>query len=76
MLFIISFVIAALIAMFCDKAMRKAPQAFYIGAAVLALFFCVFDFKNANDFVKNYIVAMFTKGTLATALFVIVMSFI
>ena len=73
MLFIISFVIAALIAMFCDKAMRKAPQAFYIGAAVLALFFCVFDFKNANDFVKNYIVAMFTKGTLATALFVIVM---
>lgn len=73
MVFLISFVLAAVFTLLCDKAIKKHPQAFYIGTAAIALFFVIFEFPNSNGFTKNYILAIFQKGILATAIFVIVM---
>lgn len=73
MVFLISLVIALVFALLCDKAIKKHPYIFYIGAAAVAIFFAIFDFADVRGFAKDYILAIFQKGAFATALFVIVM---
>ncbi len=73
MIFIASLVLVTAFALLCDKPLKKHPNIFYIGTVVAALFFGIFTFGSVHGFVKDYILAIFQKGALATAFFVLVM---
>lgn len=73
MLLIISLVLAAIFVLLCGKAFKKHPNLFYIGAGIITAVLAVVPFDNAPDFVNNYILALFRRGSLATAIFIIVM---
>lgn len=73
MVFIVSLILVTAFALLCDKPLKKHPNIFYIGTAVVSLFFGIFTFDGVHGFVKDYILAIFQKGALATAFFVLVM---
>lgn len=73
MLLIISLVLAVAFVFLCGKALKKYPNLFYIGAGIITAVLAIIPFDNAPDFVNNYILALFRRGSLATAIFIIVM---
>ncbi len=73
MLFLIALIIAACIAVFLGKPLKKYPAAFYIIAVIISAAAAIFDFKGAPDFVSNYIIALFSRGALATGLWAVIM---
>lgn len=74
MLFLISIVIACLFVLTCDKLLKKHPTPFYIGAAVITIaIVAVSQMKLNAGFVRDYLVAIFSHGAIATAFWVLVM---
>ena len=76
MLFLISLLIAAVFSVFCGETVRKRPAPFYIAAAVLSIgTVCAAQFRITGipAPVQNYLIAPFTKGTLAAAFWAVVM---
>ena len=76
MLFLISLVIAACFAVFCGETLRKHPAPFYAAAAVMSIgAVCVLQLHPTGipDFLNQYVIAQFTKGTLAAACWAVVM---
>lgn len=73
MLLIISLVLAVAFVLLCGKVLKKHPNLFYIGAGIITAILAVVPFDGAPDFVNNYILALFRRGSLATAFFIIVM---
>lgn len=73
MLFLISLAAAVLFTALCGDILKKHPLPFYVGSAAAALFFALFPFKNAPRLVSEYLIALFSKGALAAAFFVLVM---
>ena len=73
MLFTLSLVAAALIALLLAKPIKDHPGAFYAVCTVLGLVFSVFNFTDAPHFLSAWILDPFRRGTLGTALFVVVM---
>ena len=73
MLFLLSLAIAIAFTVLCGDTLKKHPLPFYIGSAVISVFFAAFPFKNAEGIIKDYALGLFQKGTLATAFFVLVM---
>lgn len=73
MLFLISLAAAVLFTVLCGDVLKKHPLPFYVSFTAAAVFFAVFPFKNAPNIVSDYFIALFSKGALAAAFFVIVM---
>lgn len=73
MLFIIAVVAAIGIAVFLGKPLKKCPIAFYLTAVLISAAVSVFNFRNVPIFVNNYIIALFSRGALATGLWTVVM---
>lgn len=73
MLLIISLVLAVAFIFLCGKALKKHPNLFYIGAGIITAVLALIPFDGVPDFVNNYILALFRRGSFATAIFIIVM---
>ena len=73
MLFIISLIIVALFIYFLKDSLKKYANIFYIGAAVVLIAVFLLEFLPMHLFVKNNILGIFAKGSLGTAMFVVVM---
>ena len=73
MLFIISLIIVALFIYFLKDSLKKYSNIFYIGAAVISIAVFLLEFLPMHLFVKNNILGIFAKGSLGTAMFVVVM---
>lgn len=73
MLFIISLIIVALFIYFLKDSLKKYANIFYIGAAVISIAVFLLEFLPRHLFVKNNILGIFAKGSLGTAMFVVVM---
>ena len=73
MLLIISLIIVALFIYFLKDSLKKYANIFYIGAAVISIAVFLLEFLPMHLFVKNNILGIFAKGSLGTAMFVVVM---
>ena len=73
MLLIISLIIVALFIYFLKDSLKKYANIFYIGAAVISIEVFLLEFLPMHLFVKNNILGIFAKGSLGTAMFVVVM---
>ncbi len=73
MLLIISLVLAVAFVFLCGKALKKHQILFYSGAGIITIVLALIPFDGVPDFVNNYILALFRRGSLATAIFIIVM---
>ena len=76
MLFVISLAIALFTALILDRPLKKNPAAFYIPAAVLAVASVVVtqsDINITNNFVRDYVIAIFSRGALGAAFWAVVM---
>ena len=73
MLLIISLIIVALFIYFLKDSLKKYANIFYIGVAVISIAVFLIGFLPMPLFVKNNILGIFAKGSLGTAMFVVVM---
>lgn len=73
MLLIISLIIVALFIYFLKDSLKKYANIFYIGAAVISIAVFLLEFLPMPLFVKNNILGIFAKGSIGTAMFVVVM---
>ena len=73
MLLIISLIIVALFIYFLKDSFKKYANIFYIGTAVISIAVFLLEFLPMHLFVKNNILGIFAKGSLGTAMFVVVM---
>lgn len=73
MLFIIAVILAVGIAVLLGKPLKKYSFAFYLTAVLISAAVSVFNFRNVPAFVNNYIIALFSRGALATGLWAVVM---
>ncbi len=73
MLFLISVILAVCIAIFLRVPLKKCPLAFYLTAVIISAAVSIADFSSAPNFVNDYIIALFSRGTLATGLWAVVM---
>ncbi|MBQ9895004.1 MAG: FMN-binding protein [Ruminococcus sp.] len=76
MLFLISLVIAVLVAFCLDKPLKKHPVLFYAAAAVLTVITIITEQSNvtiSNSFVRDYVLGVFTRGALGAAFWAVVM---
>ena len=73
MLFLLALAISILFVCFLDKALKSHPYPFYIGAALVTIIIFLCDFSAAPEWVNKWIIGLFSKGAMGTALFVIVM---
>jgi len=75
MLFLISLSIALIVAFLLGKLLKKHSAVFYIAAAVLTAASIIIKKSDMvlNSFTKDYILALFTRGALGAAFWVVVM---
>ena len=76
MLFLFALVFALFTAFLLDRPLKKHPLAFYLTAAVLTVISVAVkqsDMAVSNSFVRDYLLAMFTRGALGAAFWAIVM---
>lgn len=73
MLLIISLIIVALFIYFLKDSLKKYANIFYIGATVISIAVFLLEFLQMPLFVKNNILGIFAKGSIGTAMFVVVM---
>ena len=77
MTFAVCLAATILICLTCDKAIKKYPQFFYIGAALLsAAAFCIDEFvevRTLAPFVRDGLVPVLTNALFATAFWTVVM---
>lgn len=73
MLLIISLIIVSLFIYFLKDSLKKNPNVFYIGAAVISIAVFALGFVDFPIWVKQNILGIFAKGSIGTAMFVFVM---
>ena len=77
MTFAVCLAVTMLICLTFDKAIKKYPQFFYIGAALLsAAAFCInecVEVRTLAPFVRDYLVPVLTNALFATAFWTVVM---
>lgn len=73
MLFLLALAISILFVCFLDKALKAHPYPFYIGAALVTIIIFSCDFSGVPLWVNKWVIGLFSKGAMGTALFVIVM---
>ena len=73
MLFIISLVIAFAFSYLFRKPLKKHATLFYIGTVIISAVLALVDIKSVPKWADHYVFDLFRRGTLGTALFVVVM---
>jgi DMSO/TMAO reductase YedYZ heme-binding membrane subunit len=73
MVFLVSLIVAVLIAMLFKKPMQRAPLVFYLVALVLVIYYVYAYYNGSNTFVWRYLLVVFQRCTLALAFLTIVM---
>ena len=73
MLFLISLVIASAFAFLFKKPLKKHPYIFYAAAAVISYIVSAATLRGLPEFVNTYIIGMFSRGVMGTALWAVVM---
>lgn len=73
MLLVISLIIVSLFIYFLKDSLKKHAGIYYIGAAVISIAVFLIGFLPMPLFEKNNILGIFAKGSLGTAMFVVVM---
>ena len=73
MLFLLALALAAALTLSCSKAIKKHAYVFYGAALVLAAVFGFVRFTGLPAWITKYVLGLFQRGALATALWVIVM---
>ncbi len=73
MLFLIALILAFGFAFLCHKPLKEHKNIFYIFAVVITIVLAVADFRNLPTFLNSYVIALFSRGALATALWCVVM---
>ena len=73
MLLIISLIIVSLFIYFLKDSLKKHAGIYYIGVAVISTAVFLLGFLPMPLFLKNNILGIFAKGSLGTAMFVVVM---
>ncbi len=76
MLFLIALIVAFAFAFFCGGVLKKHPYVFYAAAALLTVIMAALPSFNTRElpaFVNDYVIGLFTRGALATALWCVVM---
>ena len=77
MTFAVCLAVTVLICLTCDKAIKKYPQFFYIGAVLLSVAtYCINEFVEVRTllpFVRDYLIPVLTNALLATAFWTVVM---
>ena len=73
MLFLISLVIASAFVFLFKKPLKKHPYIFYAVAAVISYIVSAATLRGLPEFVNTYIIGMFSRGVMGTALWAIVM---
>ncbi len=73
MLLIISLIIVSLFIYLFKDSLKKSPYTFYIGAAVVSIAVFALGFVDFPIWIKQNILGIFAKGSIGTAMFVMVM---
>ncbi len=76
MLFLISITLAFLFAFLCGSKLKKHPGVFYLSALLISAavsFIPSIDTRSLPDYINRYVLGLFTRGALATALWYVVM---
>ena len=73
MLILVALALAALFIALCHKPIRAHAGVFYIAAAAITLLADIVDFTFMPAGVRAYTVDLFTHGTFATALWIVIM---
>ena len=77
MTFAVCLAVTMLICLTCDKAIKKYPHFFYIGAALLSVAtYCINEFvevRTLPTFARDYLVPVLTNALLATSFWTLVM---
>lgn len=77
MVFLISLILAVLLAVFCGDFLRRHSNWFYLGTAVVALFVIVCSYSGLvsqfPNFVYNWIYPIFSRSALSASMFILVM---
>ncbi len=73
MLLIIALILVSIFIYLFKDTIKKFPVLFYIGTAVVAVLVYLLQSLDMPVFVQQNIIGLFSKGTLGTALFIVVM---
>lgn len=76
MLFLIALVLASIFAVLCKNPLKKHPYVFYAAAVLLSVGSVASSFLDMRDmpmFLNQYVIPLFTRGTLATAFWCVIM---
>lgn len=73
MLFTFSLAVAVLFSFIASKTLRKNPWPFYILTVLICAVLAAMPKEIATGFLNDYVLNMFRRGTIGTALFVVVM---
>ena len=74
MLFLIALTIAVLFLVLCAGALKKVPAVFYIGGTLISVMMIVLAQQPVeNEFLRKYVIGLFSRGALAGALWMVVM---
>ena len=73
MLFLIAIAVSVVFVAACHNVLKKYKNIFYIAAAIITILVSSVNFRGLPDFLNNYVIALFTRGALSTALWCIVM---
>lgn len=73
MLFLIALISVAVFIYVCHNLLKKNPYIFYGIAVILTVATVFIDFTGLPSWINKYVLGLFTKGVLGTAMFVFVM---
>ena len=73
MLILIAILAVALFICFFKDNVKKYSKFYYIGAVLVTLLIFLLHFVNLPVYVNKYVVGIFSRGTMGTAFFIIVM---
>jgi DMSO/TMAO reductase YedYZ heme-binding membrane subunit/uncharacterized protein with FMN-binding domain len=73
MLFLIALILAFGFAFCCRKPLKEHSKIFYVSAIVISVLISTLNFRGLPNFLNNYVIALFSRGALATALWCVVM---
>lgn len=73
MLFLVALAVAIAFSILCKKPLKQHPWIFYVVAVVITAIVSIADFRNVPTFVNTYVIGLFSRGALSTALWALIM---
>lgn len=72
-LFLIAIAVSLIFVATCHNTLKKYKNIFYAIAAIITILSATVNFSGLPDFINDYVIALFTRGVLSTALWCVVM---